>query len=243
MSPSNSIALLYLHALPLDGTMWRHQQDLFSIPSYTPTLYETGNSIEAWAKAALDTVAEDRLILVGCSVGGSCALEIAALCPERVEAMVLIGTKVARTPNPAFLSAALTLIETRGPQIAWNTYWRPLFSQQAPQSALAIADDIYNRRTVAELTTGAKVFHSRPSRDTVLQTFPREVAVISGVDDIAPGLETSERQASMATRGTFHVIPDCGHYAPLEAPDQVNDILGQVILPILTPNGDSLNAR
>ncbi|MES0882455.1 alpha/beta fold hydrolase [Roseibium sp. SCP14] len=242
VTPPNSIALLFLHALPLDGTMWRHQQGLFPVPAYTPTLYGSGDSIEAWAETALDLVEEDRLILVGCSVGGSCALEIAALSPDRVEAMILIGTKAVRTPNPAFLSSALTLIETQGAEAAWETYWQPLFSEHAPESALATAKDIFSRRTDAELSSGTKVFHTRSSRNTVLQTFPRGIAVISGAEDIAPGPATSEEQAHAAPQGTFHVIPDCGHYAPLEAPDQVNDILRQAVLPILSPDPDGLDA-
>ncbi|MEM9632961.1 MAG: alpha/beta hydrolase [Pseudomonadota bacterium] len=242
MTPPNSIALLFLHALPLDGTMWRHQQNLFSTPAYAPTLYGTGERLEEWAQAALELVEEDRLILVGCSVGGSCALEIAALCPDRVEAIILIGTKAARTPNPAFLDSALSLIETQGLEAAWETYWQPLFSQRAPPSALSTAKDIFRRRTIAELARGTRVFHTRPSRETVLQSFPRRVVVISGADDIAPGLATSEEQANAASQGMFLVIPDCGHYAPLEAPHQVNDILRQVILPILRSDRYSLKS-
>jgi pimeloyl-ACP methyl ester carboxylesterase len=41
----------------------------------------------------------DRLIVVGCSVGGSCALELAVAAPDRIAALVLIGTKAERRPD------------------------------------------------------------------------------------------------------------------------------------------------
>src|SRR5258707_11475026 len=43
-----------------------------------------GDSIEAWAAAALRLTKGDRLVVVGCSVGGSCALELAVAAPDRV---------------------------------------------------------------------------------------------------------------------------------------------------------------
>ncbi|MGR9431330.1 alpha/beta fold hydrolase [Rhizobium leguminosarum] len=59
--------------------------------TYAPTLYSFGDRIESWAEKALALTTAKRLVVVGCSVGGSCALEVAALAPDRVAALVLIG--------------------------------------------------------------------------------------------------------------------------------------------------------
>src|SRR5688572_18383674 len=93
--------LLFLHALPFDGTMWASQAQLLPGSTYAPTLYRWGDSIEAWAAAALKLVKGDRLVVIGCSVGGSCALELAAVAPDRVAALVLIGTKAGHRRDPA----------------------------------------------------------------------------------------------------------------------------------------------
>ena len=77
MMTEGKLELLFLHALPLDGTMWAGQKHVLPRSTYTPTLYPLGDSVEAWAAAALKLVKGDRLIVVGCSVGGSCALELA----------------------------------------------------------------------------------------------------------------------------------------------------------------------
>jgi pimeloyl-ACP methyl ester carboxylesterase len=87
MTQAKKLELLLLHALPLDGSMWSAQNQLLPGSTYAPTLYPFGDSIEAWAAAALNIAKGDRLVVVGCSVGGSCALEVAAIAPDRVAAL------------------------------------------------------------------------------------------------------------------------------------------------------------
>jgi pimeloyl-ACP methyl ester carboxylesterase len=64
-----------------------------------PTLYGLGHSLQEWAVAVLDHCEGEELIVVGSSVGGSCALEIARASPDQVRGIVL------SVPRPA--SAAI----------------------------------------------------------------------------------------------------------------------------------------
>ena len=84
-------------------------------------------------------------------------------------------------------------------------------------------------QSLENVACGVTVFHTRPSRDDVLSTFPRPVVVVTGSEDVAPGIETSVKQAKMAQDGRLHIIPQCGHYVPLERPDELNSILREVI--------------
>jgi pimeloyl-[acyl-carrier protein] methyl ester esterase len=72
------------------------------------------------------------------------------------------------------------------------------------------------------------VFHTRPSRDAFLSGFSGPVIVVSGADDIAPGPKASAEQAALTRNGEFHLIPDCGHYVPLEKPEALNAILREL---------------
>lgn len=98
--------LLFLHARPLDGSMWAARVDLLPGAAWAATLYGLGDTIGAWALRALQLASSERLLVVGCSVGGPCALEGAALAPERIAALVLIGTKAAHRPEPALCRSA-----------------------------------------------------------------------------------------------------------------------------------------
>ena len=227
MMTEGKLELLFLHALPLDGTMWAGQKHILPRSTYTPTLYPLGDSVEAWAAAALKLVKGDRLIVVGCSVGGSCALELAALAPDRVAALVLIGTKAGHRPDPALHASALKMLREKGLEEAWNVYWAPLFSRSADSQVVGDAKRIALRQSPLEVARGVTAFHSRPDRDQFLSAFPGPVIVVAGADDIAPKVSTA--LAKSARHGRLHVVPDCGHYVPLERPEYLNSILREVI--------------
>ena len=70
-----AMQLVLLHALPLDGRMWDAVQSILS-DTFAPTLYELGGSVQEWAHAILDECSDEELLVVGNSVGGSCALEV-----------------------------------------------------------------------------------------------------------------------------------------------------------------------
>jgi pimeloyl-ACP methyl ester carboxylesterase len=197
--------------------------------TYAPTLYPLGDSIEAWATEALKLVQGDRLIVVGCSVGGSCALEVAVAAPDRVAAVVLIGTKAKHRPDPARHASVLETLQERGLEEAWRVLWEPLLSNAASSQAISEAKRIALCQSPHEVARGVSVFHSRPSRDQFLSTFPNPIIVVTGADDSAPGPKTSAAQAGLAPYGCLHIVPGCGHYVPLERPEVMNSILRQVI--------------
>jgi pimeloyl-ACP methyl ester carboxylesterase len=223
------LELLFLHALPLDGSMWAGQGQLLPGSTYAPALYAFGDSIEAWAAGALKLAKGDRLVVVGCSVGGSCALEVAVAAPDRVAALVLIGTKAAHRPDPALHASALQTIQEKGLEEAWNVFWAPLFSRSTNGQVIGDAKRTMLRQSPLDVARGVTAFHSRPSRDLFLSAFPGPVIVVTGADDIAPGPKVSAAQATSAPNGRLHVVPDCGHYVPLERPEVLNSILREVI--------------
>jgi pimeloyl-ACP methyl ester carboxylesterase len=229
MTTREHLELLFLHALPLDGSMWAGQKQLLPGTTYTPTLYSFGDSVETWAAAVLKVAKGDRLVVVGCSVGGSCALELAGAAPDRVAALVLIGTKAEHRPDPALHSSALETLQEKGLEQAWKVFWAPLFSRSANSQVIRDAKLIMLRQSPLDVARGVTAFHSRPSRDQFLSAFPRPVIVVTGADDIAPGPKVSAAQANSAQHGRLHIVPECGHYVPLERPEYLNSILREVI--------------
>lgn len=224
-----TLGLLLLHALPLDGTMWNGLRDLLPTATSAPTLYGFGDTLEDWARGALETTDAERLIVVGCSVGGSCAIEVAIAAPERVAALVLIGTKARRRLDPAQRRQAVDIIHERGLNEAWRTFWQPLISTSASLDVIEQVKNITLAQSPADVARGVEVFHTRPSRDAFLPAFQKPVVIVTGADDIAPGYATSAVQAREAPRGRLHVEPACGHYVPLEKPDAIRAILAELV--------------
>ena len=154
--------LLLLHALPLDGSMWSAQMELLPEATYAPTLYGFGDRIEKWAVEALKLTKGNRVIAVGCSIGGSCALEVAALAPDRVAALVLIGTKATRRLVPAFHVSALKMLREMGVEAGWAPFHHPpgyLLMKPGGLSSLG------KRAAVERASTGAPLVTPPPPAD------------------------------------------------------------------------------
>jgi pimeloyl-ACP methyl ester carboxylesterase len=107
--------------------------------------------------------------------------------------------------------------------------WAPLFSRSASARVVGDARLITLRQSPKDVACGVTVFHTRPSRDQLLSALRCPVIVVTGADDVAPGPEVSKAQADCAQHGQLHIVPQCGHYVPLERPDVLNSILLELI--------------
>jgi pimeloyl-ACP methyl ester carboxylesterase len=229
--------LLFLHGLPFDNSMWTGQLDLLPGDTLAPNLYSFGDSIEGWAARCLQLVRGNRLVVVGCSVGGSCALEIASIAPERIAALVLIGTKAVHRPDPALHMSVVESLQHHGLQYAWERHWTPLFSKSAAPEVIQAGLDIVLLQSLSDILRGVSVFHMRQSRDDVLLRLNVPIHFVSGDEDVAPGPKVSEMQAELAQNGRCHLIRNCGHFVPMEQPEAFNAILRDVISDTRARNG------
>jgi pimeloyl-ACP methyl ester carboxylesterase len=221
-----AVKLLLLHPLPLDGSIFDDDLGLLG-ECVAPTLYGAGTSIVAWAHAALDAVGDGPVVVVGNSIGGSCAIEVAKLAPTKVKALVLLGTKPAHRPEPGLRDEALELIDAYGLGAAWERYWRPLFGPTASAESVDRAWLSAAAQGPDAVANGVRVFHSRPSRESFLKSWTGPVALVSGEHDIRP--ERTRELTGHLPEGRFHLIPDVGHYVPLEAPAALTSIVRDVL--------------
>lgn len=144
--------------------------DLWSLADavHAPTLYGAGGSLTAWAATALADVPAGPCVVVGNSVGGSCALELTHLAPQRVRALVLIGAKAGVRPDPAFREEAIRLIRDEGIDAAWDRYWGRLFALDCDPAVVEVAKTIAQRLPVDHIVNGVRAFHTRPDRGAFL---------------------------------------------------------------------------
>ena len=93
--------VVLLHAGVSDSRLWEPQLDSFAqshtvlrvdLPGFGNSPFETNPvSFRGAVRDAMDAEAIDRAALVGVSLGGNTALELALESPERVSALVLVG--------------------------------------------------------------------------------------------------------------------------------------------------------
>ncbi len=220
--------LIFLHALPFDGSMWCAASDLTPGRTLAPRLYDLGDSIEEWASRVLELAGSESSIVVGNSVGGSCALEIARAAPDQVAGIVLIGAKAGVRPDPALRDEAVRLLETRGVEAAWARYWAPLFGCNTSAAIVAAARELALRQHVADLVRGVRAFHDRRDLTDWVARWRRPLVVIHGAQDITPAPSTAARVV-VGEQRRFHLVANCGHYVNLEQPAVFRSLLSSAL--------------
>ncbi len=209
------MTLVLLHALPLDASMWDGFRDAFDGDVIAPTLYGLGDSVEEWARSIVESLPDGPVTIVGNSIGGSVAVEMARMVPDRVELLVLLGAKPGHRPEPALRARALELLATEGIDRAWPEFWEPLFGPSADATTVDRARRIAAAHPIAAIMRGVHAFHTRLDREAFLRDWPGRVLVMSGEHDRTPG-----RGATLAASlrdGHYVEVADAGHYLPLEA--------------------------
>ena len=115
--------VLLVHAGVTDQRSWAHVIDAlpghrclsYDARGYGRTTYEPedGWSLAGDALAVLDAYDVGSAVVVGCSMGGRTALDLALAHPERVQRLVLIGTAVTGAPEIDHLESGLEDLERR----------------------------------------------------------------------------------------------------------------------------------
>jgi pimeloyl-ACP methyl ester carboxylesterase len=219
------VRVVLLHALPFDGGMWRAERDVLPDRTVTPTLYRLGTTLEQWAEGVLSLVQDEPIAVVGCSVGGSCALEVARAAPDQVEGVVLVGAKAGVRPDPGLRDAAVRLMSEQGIEAGWRAYWRPLFWRDAPAAALADAQRLALSQDVEDVLWGVRAFHDRRDLTDFVAAWAKPIVVISGDQDTAPLPSTAAPITAVAPDARFHLVRNCGHYVNLERPAEFRALL------------------
>src|SRR5262249_2498290 len=148
--------------------------------SAAPTLYHCGEDIGEWGRAALDSVGDGPIVVVGNSIGGSCALEVARLAPNKVKALVLVGAKPGHRRDPELPDEATGLIGAEGLRAAWQRYCRPCVARRSRRAGDTTPWHSRSRRRERPRTTpsrrcrccrsaypSANLARSRPRTSTV----------------------------------------------------------------------------
>jgi pimeloyl-ACP methyl ester carboxylesterase len=220
-----SVVLLHGIGGPSWGTLVPDALD-WPMPGFcgTPALAPmTFKALAAALRDALDAHGIGRATLVGHSMGGMVAQEVAATWPERVERLVLYATTPAfggRDPSFAadFLRARLAPLEggrtmaAAAPDMLADMFEDDADPDAMPQAiaALSAVPEAVYRETVRCLTT----FDRRAD----LSRIAAPTLLIAGERDQAAPLRTMQRMADAIPGARFAMLPGTGHLAHLERP-------------------------
>ena len=220
------VALVLLPGLLLNRRLYAAQLEALAGAADCLVADLTRHDTVAGLAADVLEQAPERFALAGLSMGGSVALEIMRLAPERVLRLALLDTQ-ARPDTPEITARRrplMALAEAGGldgvarrllPVLLHpSRLAEPEPTGTVLQMAREIGQDAFLRQERALI--------ARPDRRPDLGAIACPTLVLAGREDALTPLDRQLELAHGIPDATLVLVPGCGHLAPLERPEAVN---------------------
>jgi 2-hydroxymuconate-semialdehyde hydrolase len=257
---TNASPLLLLHGLPTSSYLWRDvMRDLeHDVPTLAPDLLGLGHSerprvagYDLLAQARLllgllDTLGLARVVLVGHALGGAVAVHMAALAPERVTGLALLGTPVHPDtwPKPAVLPLTLPGVGRAYASLAGRALLRRLLTGEL--GAAGVLPPEVTRRYASSLLTpdgarGLVRFVRSVDHGTTLAAWnrlretPPPTLLLWGTEDRVHSIAYGRRLAEELPSANWVPLAGRGHLLPEECPERIAEELAGFCAELAAP--------
>ncbi|MEY4377220.1 MAG: hypothetical protein RJB26_1770 [Pseudomonadota bacterium] len=225
--------LVLVPGLLCDALVWKHQLAAFA-DTHELLVPELSNhtSLEAMASAVL-AAAPSQFALAGHSLGGRIALEVVRQAPERVTHLALMDTGVG-PPSPHERDSRLELVvlgETSGLAAVAERWLPPMLHPARRQEPAFIAplEAMVAGRTAASFRRQQEALLARPDARPVLGRVHCPTLVLTGREDEWSPPSQHEAIAAAIPGAKLVIVPEAGHFAPLEQPEPVTQALRELL--------------
>jgi len=231
-------AVLLLHAGIADRRMWdEHLEPLgaagrrvvaVDLPGFGEAALEQG-PVAHWEDVVetMDGLGIERAALVGSSFGAAVALRVAALHPERVSSLLLFSGSAAPEPDPSPELLAVWEAEEgaleegdveKAVEAVVSAWVRPDAPEEVRPRIAAMQRWNYElHASEQELEQAPDPLEEDPA---LLANIDCPSLVAAGEEDMVDFKNAVGELGSSLPQATTALIPDCGHLAPLEAPEE-----------------------
>ena len=219
---------VFLPGTLCDERLWHHQLPVLR-DTHVVNL-RTQSRLDEMLKAVSDAPFAS-FVLVGFSMGGYVAQEFALRNPERVKALIILGSschgypakekEIAKRMLPILEKGQFKgLSDTRlkqylHPQSHTNSAIRDLVQEMMGSDA----NEVYFNQLKATL--------DRRDLSTEIHKVACPFTIVAGKEDQIVPVESILKTSTYHPRANILVFTDCGHFIPLEQPDKVNELLLQ----------------
>ena len=231
--------ILFIHAFPLDSSMWEPQLEEFGkqtkvvavdLPGFGAA-EAAGNvmSMDEAAAAAAKTAREagiERALVVGLSMGGYVALALWRRHRDVVAGLLLANTKAEADDEVGKerRRALADRLDSEGNGFMVESP-PPLLSEAAPGELLTRVKNIIASQPAASIAAASRGMAGRPDSTPDLAGIDVPVVVVTGSKDTLIPPEATKPLADGIRNASYEVIEGAGHLSNLEAPERFNEIL------------------
>jgi pimeloyl-ACP methyl ester carboxylesterase len=235
----NATALVLAPGLMCDPTVWQAQIAAFETQMPVQVIdYGLLDSLPAMAAHLLQQ-APPRFALAGHSMGGRVALEVMRLAPERVSHLALLDTGCHALPKGEAAEKErymrlgfLHLAQEKGVMAMARSWLRSMVHPDRLSDAPLIDAivSMFARRPVEVYAAQIKALLARPEAFPVLAQIRCPTLVLCGNEDTNSPPAANLEMAGAIVGDQLDIIPHCGHMAPMERPEAVNDALRNLLV-------------
>jgi pimeloyl-ACP methyl ester carboxylesterase len=223
--------LVFLHGFGEDERVWADFLPFhtWSFPPICPS-YATWDDCPTLADYARKIVSslpsDNHFILVGHSMGGYIALEIASQFPEKVEKVVMLHSTFVADSEEKKINRDRTadLLAKKGTAFFIGPFLPNLFAVSSIEQ-IAVLADRYRTLPVEGLIAATKAMRDRKDFTDFVQATSIPFLFILGAQDalISPESITRFIQKSVV------ILPNVGHQGTYEAPEAVAEAINQFV--------------
>ncbi len=223
----NQICLLYIHGSGATHELWTRQMNLglnsfaLDLPGHGQSEGVAGSSIDQSAQIVADFISAlpfpQPVYLIGHSMGAAIALTCALNYPAMIKGLVLIGAGQRMKVMPSFLD---DLHQGKNDP----EFIRMGFSPHAPAE---LADGMVKTFGAVQPSVLYADFFACDNFDITgrLEEIETPVLLISGADDRLTPLKLAQYLQTHLNNCRLEVISEAGHFAMLEKPEVVNQLI------------------
>lgn len=240
--------LVFLHAFPLNHSMWQAQIDEFSrdFQVFAPDARGFGETTGFVDEPAIETLAsdlaelldflgiDDRIILCGLSMGGYTALAFARMFPSRLRALILCDTRADADSDEAKTARDEMMVfarENGARQVAQKMSTK-LLGETTRREQLQIAEQVEemaSTNTGEALAKAISALRNRPDSTNFLSSIHVPTLVVGGEEDVVSPPDVMREMANQIPDARYVSIEGAGHLSNLEAPEKFNAVLKEFL--------------
>jgi protocatechuate 4,5-dioxygenase alpha subunit len=227
--------VLLIPGLVSDGFVWAAAAVALAPLPVAVADVTTQASIADMARSLL-AQHEGRLVLAGHSMGGRVALEMARMAPGRIAGMALLNTGMhpRREGEEAKRQAMIDLAHSQGMAGLAATWLPGMMNAKAAPNPTLMADltAMVCRMTPEVHERQLRALLSRPDAAASL-AYSGPMLLITGAEDAWSPVAQHQDIASLCPQARLEIIPDAGHFAPVEQPGLVAQLLADWAKPVV----------
>jgi pimeloyl-ACP methyl ester carboxylesterase len=177
------------------------------------------------------------LVVMGHSMGGRVAMEMARQAPDRIEGLALLNTGMSPKKDGEEIKrqTMIDLANTDG-MAALARVWLPgMLASGLPPDPQVVAGltGMVCRMTPEIHERQMRALLSRPDASRTIGAFTGPMLLLTGRQDIWSPVAQHEEIAALCPQAVLHIIDAAGHFAPVEQPQAVARVLADWVHPLL----------